>query len=603
MISRQIGKILRGNATPFQLFAACVLGSLLAFLPGLTQAPGAIVILVFVIIVLNANLALAVLLGVVAKLSAILLLPVSFEIGRFLLDGPTSGLFRAAINAPVLALCGFEYYTVTGGLAMGLVFGLVSGFLIVRGMTAFRAKMAKLEESSEGFKKLSSSKMARLAAWVFLGGAAKKNSYEELLEKKVGLPIRPLGVVFVVLLAIVIFAVVQLGKGPIMTMALQNGLEQANGATVDVGNAEIDFKENRLTITGLAIADATDLKFDLLRAAKLEADIGTASLLTKRLKLDRVVISDAQYHAERKISAYRVRDLPEPTPPTKDDGEGKTLDDYLEQAKEWKERLAKLKEWIEKASGPQDEDGKTKSPSPDSPEELEDWLRKGIEAVGYENVVATHLLDKVPTFTIGELLAEAVRVPDLPDETLEIRAKNLSTQPWLIAEEKSVVITSSKDSVGARIQLGGGATNAFAFHYRGLPTDKVASGLKLGGEQAVSGGTIDVSSAGSWAAKGGDVIVDLPLEVVLNNANINVSGAGSTPVEKLRIPIGVVGPLDNPRIRPDTKAFASVLTGLVKSKATQMLKDKAGAELKKALGDKIAVPKDAGKLLKGLFGK
>ena len=34
MITRTVGRILRGKATPFQLFTACVLGAMLGFLPG-----------------------------------------------------------------------------------------------------------------------------------------------------------------------------------------------------------------------------------------------------------------------------------------------------------------------------------------------------------------------------------------------------------------------------------------------------------------------------------------------------------------------------------------------------------------------------------------
>ena len=53
-----------------------------------------------------------------AKILSLALMPVSFALGRVLLDGPTSGLFSAMINAPVLALFGFEYYAVTGGLVL-----------------------------------------------------------------------------------------------------------------------------------------------------------------------------------------------------------------------------------------------------------------------------------------------------------------------------------------------------------------------------------------------------------------------------------------------------------------------------------------------------
>ena len=39
MITRTIGRIARGNATPFQLFAACILGSLLGFAPEPVSIP------------------------------------------------------------------------------------------------------------------------------------------------------------------------------------------------------------------------------------------------------------------------------------------------------------------------------------------------------------------------------------------------------------------------------------------------------------------------------------------------------------------------------------------------------------------------------------
>ena len=45
MITRKLGAVLRGQATPFQLFAACVLGAMLGFAPGFALAPALIVLL------------------------------------------------------------------------------------------------------------------------------------------------------------------------------------------------------------------------------------------------------------------------------------------------------------------------------------------------------------------------------------------------------------------------------------------------------------------------------------------------------------------------------------------------------------------------------
>ena len=155
-LTRQIGKVLRGNSTPVQMMMACILGSLLGFVPGLQQAPGLLLALIFVLIILNANLALGAITGILAKLVSTPLIPVSYNVGKFLLDGPTQGLFKTFVNAPVLAFFGFEYYTVTGGQLVGLIFGIIVGVIVIKGMKAFRIKMADLEKNSEKFKKFSS---------------------------------------------------------------------------------------------------------------------------------------------------------------------------------------------------------------------------------------------------------------------------------------------------------------------------------------------------------------------------------------------------------------------------------------------------------------
>ena len=46
MVIRKIGKLLRGDATPGQILLACVLGSVLGFMPGFEQAAGLIVVCV-----------------------------------------------------------------------------------------------------------------------------------------------------------------------------------------------------------------------------------------------------------------------------------------------------------------------------------------------------------------------------------------------------------------------------------------------------------------------------------------------------------------------------------------------------------------------------
>src|SRR5882672_10249924 len=94
---RKLGSLLRGSATPFQIHVACILGALMGFTPGFTRAPALSLALLLLLLTCNANLLVAGLVGGVARIASLVLMPVAFSTGRWLLDGPTSGLFRKLI--------------------------------------------------------------------------------------------------------------------------------------------------------------------------------------------------------------------------------------------------------------------------------------------------------------------------------------------------------------------------------------------------------------------------------------------------------------------------------------------------------------------------
>ena len=75
-------------------------------------------LLLTLVLVLNANLGVFGLVTLLAKALSLVLLPVSYRIGVFLLDGPLQGLFRALVNGRVFAWFGLDYYATVGGLAI-----------------------------------------------------------------------------------------------------------------------------------------------------------------------------------------------------------------------------------------------------------------------------------------------------------------------------------------------------------------------------------------------------------------------------------------------------------------------------------------------------
>lgn len=620
MFIRKIGKILRGDATPAQILLACVLGSVLGFMPGFSQAGGLIVLCVVGLLVLNANVTLALVVCGLAKLVSLGVLGVSFGVGRVLIDGPTGGLFGWAINTPVLALMGFEYYVTTGGLVIGLLMGVVLGVVLGKVLRGFRAKMATLEEGSEAFAKWSNTKSVKLVTWIFVGGSAKE-SYGDLLDRR-GQLIRKSGVGLVAGMVVLVVVVNQFFAGALMKMALVDGLEGANGATVDVESVHFDLGEGKLVVEGLAMADPNALETDLVRAAVVEADVNTEDLLRKRLRLDRVEISGAATGVKRDKAGELVLSGESEEEEVEEKEEGaKTVDDYLADAQAWKDRLGQVKRWLEKVGGGEGaEEGEGEAGEADEGgESLAERLERRARELGYANVYADHLIEGAPTLVIVELVSVGIVVEGMEGVvgegvTLDLKGEWLSTQPRLVAEAPRVELTSSDDSVGFELALpsaaGQSGVNTLAFHLKGVDGDVVGDQLAVGGERLVSGGTVDVSLDGQLDLSGATHL-EAPLEVVLRGSTVMAPGVGEAKIEVLRLPIGVSGPVDNPSITVDdqllkdalVEAGAGVLAGKLKGaageqidKATEDLKEKLGGELGGEVGGAVKG------VLDGLFG-
>jgi uncharacterized protein (TIGR03546 family) len=603
MLTRQIGKILRGRSSPAQLAMAAVLGGILGFIPfGWEQGAGLMLALFLVVVILNANLGLTAIVAVLGKLLSLALMPVTFEVGRVLLEGPTQGLFRTLINAPVTALFGFEYYATTGGITLGLLYGAAAAVLSIWLVTTFRRKMAALEEGSEKFQKFTSKGWVKALAFVFVGGNKGKRSYADLLQKKWGNPIRLTGVVFAVLVGALLVVVRLLFADQIVTAMTQRGLEGATGATVDLKSSQAELGKGRIVLTGLAMADPQNLSTDLIRASKVEAAVSTADLLRKRISIDKVEVADGSSGQKRTIPGVLIHPQPTPTPPPPPQGGEKTIDDYIAQAKLWKERLAQARQWMDKLSRK-----KTDEPSaPGAPpkETLKERLRREAREQGYTRVAARHLVEQSPTVLIRELLASGVKTEQLPGEILDVRMVNLSTQPWLVAGAPDVEVKTKSGKLGGHVVLGDAASqkspSTVAFHYNGLAVDDVASQLKVAGTKPIQGGTMDVSLDGSLGSGGS---VDLPLNVTLHNTTLTLAGAGSAKVSELALPIGLRGPMDDPRITIDSKKLADALVKAGASELASKVQGKAQAEAEKVVDKASEKLKDkVGDKAKGVIG-
>jgi uncharacterized protein (TIGR03546 family) len=603
--TRKIGNFLRGKATPYQVFLAGLLAGVLGFIPGFflkgdigggfLQAPGLILTVFFLVMVLNANLGVFAVGTLVAKLTSMLTLPIAFAIGRFLLDGPTQGLFKALINTPFLAYWGLDHYATAGGLVLGLVFGVAVGWFFSWSLTAFRRKMASLEQNSERFNTYTNKGWSKFLMWLFVGGSHGKLTYQELLDRgKVGNPVRVLGLVAVVLLIAVLWAGKAFFSEPYLTRYTKSGLEAVNGATVDLDKAEIDFASGALTIHNLQITDPKALDANLFAAGKLEAKLDTAALLTRRIVIDKLVSADAKTGVKR-VTPGRLIDKPAPPPPPPPDPNQKTLDDYIKEAQLWKERLDQVRGWLKSISGDQapGEQGKP------TKEQIDERVAQEVLDFGQARVVASHLIEGAPLFLLKVLQIHGVESAALPGDLLDVDGQNLSTNPNLVEGRPSLQVKSRSDKLKVGLILGDakGTPSAVDLGMKGMSVDSMFQKLKLNGAAPMKGGTLDLATTGRldlWA-KGGAQI-DLPVSLTFQNTAISLQGAKETPIEKLVLPLGLRGLLTSPSVSIDDQALANALMQAGKAELANYVKQNAG----KFLGGKAGeLAGSAGGILDG----
>ncbi len=574
MLLRKIGKTLRGKSTPFQILSATILCGLLGALPGVTQGPLLLILLLFLLIVLNANLFLGGLTLLIVKLISLVLLPVYFQVGATLLEGPLNGVVSSLVNMPVLAWFGFEYYVTIPSLLVGLVLGIFLGLLFSRGLRAFRVKMSSLESGSEKYQQYVSRWWVKLLAWLFVGGVKGKKSWKELSEQKKGLPVRPLGIVFVISLTVLMWVGVQFLDSTIVTSVLRDQLEQANGATVDLAGVEILPSENQIIINELNLANPEKLDTNRFSTRQITADLSGFSLLSKKLVVDKLYIVEPKSGESRKVPGKRIIELPEQEPEA-ETGDVISIDDYLGQASIWRERLRTAKRVYDKIA-PYIKRGE--KDASDEPEQLS-WreeLALRAKELGYSKVKSDSLITHSPRLLIRELNSDNM-VLSGSDDRFVISAENVSSQPALLDKPGKILINRMDGELEVEMGLPDREhpnRSAIRIRYLGMEIDELAD--SVGNNLPMSGGTLDISGTGTIT--GG--YLELPLKVVLNDTTLAAFGQ-TLPVDDFPIQVALTGTLDKPSLTIPKDAIQEAILAGGKKKVENMIKEEAGDQLKK----------------------
>ncbi len=583
MVVRKITKFLRGKATRGQVLTASVLAGMLGFVPGFflpsdlgggfLQAPGLILTLFFLALISNANFGVFAIVTVFAKLASFALLPITFAIGQWMIDGPMRSVVQSIANAPFTAWFGLDYYATTGGLVVGLVFGIASGIVLFSSLQAYRNKMAALEAGSEAYQQNAKKLWVRLLAWLFLGGGkGNKVTWQELAEGgKKGLPIRIGGIVVVLALGYWIYSShSKLSQGA-LTSGTQSALLAMNGATVDLDSVTLDLADGALRIKDLAIADSKKLDVNLFEASALDAQIDTNALLRRRIVIEKLTAKDGK-SGEKRATPGQLVEPPAPPPPA--DPNTKSLEDYLKDVEVWRARIDQASEWLEKLSG-----GDAEKPEPKTEEQKQQQVERDIQDVGLAKVFARDLRVDQPAVWIKNIEILGVPSTSAPGGTVDLRLTNWSSNPWLLDVAPSVEIVSADSSMKvslsgpSKLSSGGG----FALAMAKLPVDSVFSQLKTSGAAPVRGGTMDLDVKGEiHKQKGAPVMLALPVNVTMRDTTFAIAGAKETKIESLSLPLSVSGPATRPSIRIEDKALADALAKAGKQELANFVNAQAG---------------------------
>ena len=585
MVVRKITKFLRGKATRGQVLTASVLAGMLGFVPGFflpsdlgggfLQAPGLILSLFFLALICNANLGVFTLMTVVAKLASFALLPITFAIGRWMIEGPMRGVVQSLANAPFTAWFGLEYYATTGGLVVGLLFGIASGIGLFSSLQAYRNRMASIEAGSTAYQQYAKKWYVKLLTWLFLGGGkGNKVTWAELAEGgKKGLPIRIGGVVLVVGIGWWIWSShSKLTEGALTTGA-QSALVSMNGATVDLDSVKIDFADGSLRVKELAISDASALDTNLFETTEITAQIDTGALLRRRFVIENLVAKDSK-NGNKRATPGKLVTPPSPPPPPPTDGTTKTLEDYLKDVEVWRTRIEQASEWFEKLTG-----GDTEKPEPKTEEQKQQEIEQAIQDVGLAKVFAKDLRADQPAVWIKNIEIGGIASANAPGGSFDLRMTNWSSNPWLLADAPKITITSKDTSMNAELSgpsmsAGGGG---LALSMKSLSVDSMFANIKTSGAAPVRGGTMDLDIKGSLLkTKGAPVALDLPINVTMKDTTFALAGAKETKVDSLTLPLTVSGPASRPSVRIEDKALADALVKAGKQELANFVNAQAG---------------------------
>lgn len=421
---------LRGGATFRQLFLGALFGFALGMTPGINLT---FFIFLALILFLNTNGPFALLSFTLGKMLCLLLAPLTFQTGYFLIHylgfGP---LVAYAYDTPFLALLNLQIYCLIGALPFIIFLGFPYSYFVSQTIVALRKKGAKAKETSPWVRSLAENKAINLLLNIIVGRQTQTLEDMEKNQTSLWNVQRMKGAVFFIFFLIILqgFYLDYFAKTTVI-----NTLERLNKAEVNIREAKLSLVFGKLTLYGLEVTDAEKPSRNLVQSAEIESDISILALFKKRIIIDRFYAKTMAMDAARLAPGKVYGDIQ-----PKKNGKSWSLpafgeaSKYLKAVKELGDKLDRFEDYLSS----QDE---KREQGPESSAEIKTYTDTRQKLLAQ---TAAPYLAKTPSWVIETLLVEEFKpVPDFPGITVE--AKNLSSHPSLYPNKMDITVKPNEE--------------------------------------------------------------------------------------------------------------------------------------------------------------
>lgn len=597
--------IFRGSVSPVMIVLSVAMGFWFGLVPGWS---GFHTVIVALMLILNIHLGLFLLSAGIGKALCLAAAPVLYYVGLGV-QNYLSGLLALLASVPVLGMTDFSRYSVAGAIVLGPIIGVVAGLLLARSVIGFRRMFLKLEEGSDKFKKWYSNRWVRILDRLLIGKRTK--DAKALFTGKTRV-VRKAGVILAVLVVVASVGIASLVKDNTIKKYATGILTRANGAEVNMEELDLSVLTGAVSVSGIQVTDAQKPQNNQVSIEKIAADASLYNLLLGTVVMENVEISEVKFNQERatpgKVAeAEQKPSVFDPCDFKLEVADISKLETYFKNAKAVREWLQKVRRWLPKSKG-KDEEAATEADR--KPHKYLEYLK------------ARAIVPPSPRVLAKQILLDKVEIPSPVFGNSRIRLENLSDAPQAAGlpvrfELKSNDTTAALDATFDYSRRGDGPVISGTF--AGVDLSKIQSSLGENAGLVFEKGT----ASGKFNGKITSESIDLTIDVAIRELQAKGSGKGvlglgaKTTSEALGVlgelstTIRVVGPITQPRLVFDGKALTEAFKEALVKAGKKKVSDEIDKQLEKHIGDKLGdkVPdqiKDAlkkpGDLIKDLGG-